>query len=335
MAPGNVLTFIDNEGKTTTLTGNTVTVKAQAVQTITENSKYRLEGDIATGTYVFKTAGIKPAGSYTISVTNDNQTDKPSINKVTATVTVKNTANGEEDKDVDVYYTIDGSDPAKVGNAGARLVKGRKIEVYGIANLEHGAENYIRVAIAGSEPLGDDVNDDDEKTHASCKFDLTCSTSEGGYINYRNGYTDPELKTYGGDGHIVVYILPWSSKYLSQQETSGYIWVQNALQGYQSKKDLEDDDYGHNIDHVAGLRVPFIYAYENIVKDGVVESKALTHATHTIDVFTDMAVGLPPIPNQENQEKIRKSRKSRKSRKLILLTAGIMSTSSPMTTIRR
>lgn len=32
------------------------------------------------------------------------------------------------------------------------------------------------------------------------------------------------------------------------------------------------------------------------------ESKALTHATHTIDVFTDMAVGLPPIPNQENQE---------------------------------
>lgn len=51
---------------------------------------------------------------------------------------------------MDVFYTIDGSDPAKVGNAGARLVKGRKIEVYGIANLEHGEENYIRVAIAGS-----------------------------------------------------------------------------------------------------------------------------------------------------------------------------------------
>lgn len=66
---------------------------------------------------------------------------------------------------------------------------------------------------------------------------------------------------------------------------------------------MEDESYGHNIDHVAGLRVPFIYAYENIVnKDGVVESKALTHATHTIDVFTDMAEGLPTIPNQEEQE---------------------------------
>lgn len=304
MSTADTLTYIDFDGKEHHLEGNTVTVKAQAVQTITENSKYRLEGNIATGTYVFKTAGIKPAGSYTISVTNDdktyNETDKASINKVTATVTVTNTATGKEDNDVDVYYTIDGSDPAAVGNAGARLVKGRKIEVYGIVNLEHGAENRIRVAIAGSKPLDEGVIDDDGKTHASCKFDLTCSTSEGGYINYRDGYTDPELKTYGGDGHIVVYILPWSSKY--EQESSNDIWVQNSRQGYQSKKDLEDDDYGHNIDRVAGLRVPFIYAYENIVKDGVVESKALTHATHTIDVFTDMAVGLPPIPNQENQE---------------------------------
>lgn len=302
MAPGNVLTFIDNEGKTTTLTGKSVTVKAQAVQTITDGSKYRLEGDIATGTYVFKTAGIKPAGNYTISVTNENQTGKASINKVMATVTVTNTATGEEDKDVDVYYTIDGSDPAAVGNAGARLVKGRKIEVYGIVNLEHNAKNYIRVAIAGSKPLDEGVIDDDGKTHAHCKFDLTCSTSEGGYINYRDGYTDPKLKTYGGDGHIVVYILPWSSKYASQQGSTNDIWVQNSRQGYQSKEDLENQEYGYNISHVAGLRVPFIYAYENIVKDGVVESKALTHATHTIDVFTDMAVGLPPIPNQENQE---------------------------------
>ena len=301
MSTADTLTYIDFDGKEHHLDGNTVTVKAQAVQTINEGSKYRLEGDIATGTYVFKTAGIKPAGNYTISVTNDNHTDKPSINKVTATVTVKN-ENGEEDKDVDVYYTIDGSDPAAVGNANARLVKDRKIEVYGIVNLEHNAKNYIRVAIAGSEPLGDDVNDDDEKTHAHCKFDLTCSTSEGGYINYRDGYTDPKLKTYGGDGHIVVYILPWSSKYASQQESSNDIWVQNSRQGYQSKEDLENTDYGNNISHVAGLRVPFIYAYENIVKDGVVESKALTHATHTIDVFTDMAVGLPTIPNQENQE---------------------------------
>lgn len=203
---------------------------------------YRLEGDIATGTYVFKTAGTKPAtDGYTISVKNDdetyNETGKASINKVTATVTVKK-ENGEEDKDVDVYYTIDGSDPAKVGNAGARLVKGRKIEVYGIVNLEHNTKNYIRVAIAGSKPLADDVRDDGGNTHASCPFDLTCSTSEGGYINYRDGYTDPKLKTYGGDEHIVVYILPWSSKYVSQQMSSSDIWVQNALDGYRSYNNL-------------------------------------------------------------------------------------------------
>lgn len=226
MSTADTLTYIDFDGKEHHLEGNTVTVKAQAVQTNTDGTK-RLEGDIATGTYVFKTAGIKPATEgYTISVTNDNQTDKPSINKVTAKVTVTN-KEGKDDG-VDVFYTIDGSDPAAVGNAGARLVKDRKIEVYGIVNLEHNAENYIRVAIAGSKPLADDVRDDDEKTHAHCKFDLTCSTSEGEYINYRDGYTAPTEKTYGGDRHIVVYIMPWSSKYLSQQETSGYIWVQNA-----------------------------------------------------------------------------------------------------------
>ena len=301
MSTADTLTYIDFDKNEHTLDGNTVTVKAQAVQTIKDGSKYRLEGDIATGTYVFKTAGIKLAGSYKISVTNDdktyNETGKASINKVTATVTVTNNATGKDDG-VDVFYTIDGSDPAAVGNANARLVKDRKIEVYGIAYLEHGAENRIRVAIAGSPTM----NGDDGKTHASCEYDLTCSTSEGEYKTYRENDTDPNLKTYGGDGHIVVYILPWSSKYASQQESSNDIWVQNSRQGYQSKEDLEDESYGHNISHVAGLRVPFIYAYENIVKDGVVESKALTHATHTIDVFTDMAVGLPTIPNQENQE---------------------------------
>jgi hypothetical protein len=277
MAPGNVLTFIDNEGKTTTLTGKSVTVKAQAVQTINEGSKYRLEGDIATGTYVFKTAGIKPAGNYTISVTNDNHTDKPSINKVTATVTVKN-EKGDEDKDVDVYYTIDGTDPAKVGNAGARLVKGRKIEVYGIAYLEHGAENRIRVAIAGSK----ETKEDDRTTHASCPFDLTCSTSEGGYINYRDGYTDPSLKTYGGDGHIVVYILPWSSN----QTT------------YAQKP---TNPTPKSVGNCTNFRVPFIYAYENIDKDGVVKSKALTHATHTIDVLLDEVFGLPTIEKKDGK----------------------------------
>ena len=280
MSATDQLTYLDVDGTEHTLEGNTVTVKAQAVQTINEGSKYRLEGDIATGTYVFKTAGIKPAGSYTISVTNDdktyNETGKASINKVKATVTVTNTATGEEDKDVDVYYTIDGSDPAKVGNAGARLVKGRKIEVYGIVNLKHGAENYIRVAIAGSKPLDEGVIDDDGKTHASCKFDLTCSTSEGGYINYRDGYTNPSLKTYGGDGHIVVYILPWSSN----QTT------------YAQKP---TNPTPKSVKNCTNFRVPFIYAYENIDKDGVVESKALTHATHTIDVLLDEVFGLPTI----------------------------------------
>lgn len=301
MSSADTLTYIDFDKNEHTLDGNTVTVKAQAVQTVTSGSKttYRLEGDIATGTYVFKTAGIKPAGSYKISVTNDdktyNETGKASINKVTATVTVTNTATGKDD-DVDVFYTIDGSDPAAVGNAGARLVKGRKIEVYGIVNLEHNAKNYIRVAIAGSKPLADNVRDDEGKTHASCPFDLTCSTSEGGYKTYRENETDQNLKTYGGDGHIVVYIMPWTSNYGTTSE-SNRIWVQSGAQGYQSP---DDEDIMNN--NVKGLRVPFIYAYENIVKDGVVVSKALTHATHTIDVFTDEANGLPSKKEKLNSQ---------------------------------
>ncbi|WP_224029848.1 hypothetical protein [Prevotella lacticifex] len=275
MSATDQLTYLDVDGTEHTLDGNTVTVKAQAVQTITEGSKSRLEGDIATGTYVFKTAGIKPAGSYTISVKNDDETNYnagiPSINKVKATVTVKN-EKGEDDG-VDVYYTIDGTDPVAVGNVNARLVnKDRKINVYGIVNLVHGAKNYIRVAIAGSPTM----NGDDGKTHASCEYDLTCSTSEGGYINYRDGYTNPSLKTYGGDGHIVVYILPWSSN----QTT------------YAQKP---TNPTPKSVENCTNFRVPFIYAYENIDKDGVVESKALTHATHTIDVLLDEVFGLPTI----------------------------------------
>ena len=283
MSSADQLTYLDFDGKEHTLGGNTVTVKAQAVQTITKGSKYRLEGDIATGTYVFKTAGIKPAGSYTISVKNDDEANYnagiPSINKATATVTVTNTATGKDDG-VDVYYTIDGTDPVAVGNVNARLVnKDRKINVYGIVNLEHGAKNYIRVAIAGSKPLDEGVRDDDGKTHASCPFDLTCSTSEGGYINYRDGYTDPKLKTYGGDGHIVVYILPWSSNQT--------IYAQKPT-----------NPTPKSVENCTNFRVPFIYAYENIDKDGVVKSKALTHATHTIDVLLDEVFGLPTIEKE-------------------------------------
>lgn len=287
MSTADSLTYIDFDGKEHTLDGNTVTVKAQAVKAVTSDGTitYSLEGDIATGTYVFKTAGTKPATEgYTISVTNDNQTDKPSINKVLAKVSVTN-KDGKDDG-VDVFYTIDGTDPAAVGNPGARLVnKDRKIEVYGIVNLEHNAKNYIRVAIAGSKPLADDVRDDDGKTHASCPFDLTCSTSEGEYINYRDGYTDPKLKTYGGDEHIVVYILPWSSNkttYAQKPTNPGY-----------TLKSVEKN--------CTNFRVPFIYAYENIDKDGVVESKALTHATHTIDVLLDEVFGLPTIEKKDGK----------------------------------
>lgn len=285
MSSADQLTYLDFDGKEHTLGGNTVTVKAQAVQTITKGSKYRLEGDIATGTYVFKTAGIKPAGSYTISVKNDDEANYnagiPSINKATATVTVTNTATGKDDG-VDVYYTIDGTDPVAVGNVNARLVnKDRKINVYGIVNLEHNAENRIRVAIAGSK----ETKEDDGTTHASCPFDLTCSTSEGGYINYRDGYTDPKLKTYGGNGHIVVYILPWSSNkttYAQKPTNPGY-----------TLKSVETN--------CTNFRVPFIYAYENIDKDGVVKSKALTHATHTIDVLLDEVFGLPTIEKKDGK----------------------------------
>lgn len=287
MSTADQLTYIDVDGTEHTLNGNTVTVKAQAVQTVTSDgtTTYRLEGNIATGTYDFKTAGIKPTGSYTISVTNDdktyNTTGKASINKVTATVTVKN-EKGEDDG-VDVYYTIDGTDPVAVGNVNARLVnKDRKINVYGIVNLEHGAKNYIRVAIAGSKPLDEGVRDDDGKTHASCPFDLTCSTSEGGYINYRDGYTDPNLKTYGGDGHIVVYILPWSS--------NQRIYAQKPT-----------NPTPKSVENCTNFRVPFIYAYENIDKDGVVKSKALTHATHTIDVLLDEVFGLPTIEKKDGK----------------------------------
>lgn len=61
MSSADQLTYIDFDGKEHTLKGNTVTVKAQAVQTLTEGSKYRLEGDIATGNYTFETAGVQPA----------------------------------------------------------------------------------------------------------------------------------------------------------------------------------------------------------------------------------------------------------------------------------
>ncbi|GJG66064.1 hypothetical protein PRLR6014_25400 [Prevotella lacticifex] len=263
MSSDNKLTYIGTDKKEHTLDGNTVTVKAQAVQTVTKGSKYRLEGDIATGTYVFKTAGTAPAASYTISVVNDNKTDLASINKATATVTVLNKATNSDDG-VDVYYTTNGSDPVAAGNPNSRLVRDRKITVYSIGNPDD--INRIRVAIAGSK----ESDEDDGTTHASCTYDVTCSTSEGGYINYRDGYSDG--KTLGGDGHIVVYVQPWSSDDKVSVATG--------------------DNPGEG-------RVPYIYAYENIDKDGVEVSKSLTNGHHIIDVTKDFALVQTVNPDEQ------------------------------------
>lgn len=208
MSSTDQLTYIDFDGNEHTLDGNTVTVKAQAVQTLTDGSKYRLEGDIATGNYVFKTAGIKPAGSYTISVTNDNTTGKPSINKATATVTVTNTETGKEDDGVDVYYTTDGTDPLK--STTARLVRNRKITVYALPGTA-GNKGTIKVAIPNTE------------TKASCDYDITYSTSEGGYQNYL-ATGDKKLKTLGGDRHVVVYVQPFSSDANTSRQTYVYAY---------------------------------------------------------------------------------------------------------------
>ena len=194
MAPGNVLTFIDNEGKTSTFTDTTVTVKAQAVQTVTEGSKYRLEGNIATGNYTFEVAGVQPGASYTISIKNENEGTTPSINKAIADVSVINNTTGSDDG-VDVYYTTDGSEPLK--STKARLVRNRKITVYALPGTA-GTEGTIKVAIPNTE------------TSASCKYDITYSTSEGGYQNYLNNSASTD-KTLGGEGHVVVYVQPYTS----------------------------------------------------------------------------------------------------------------------------
>lgn len=191
MAPGNVLTFIDNEGNTSTLTGNKVTVKAQAVQTVTGGSKCRLDGNVATGNYTFEEAGVQLGSSYTISVTNN---EKISVNKATASVTVTNNTTGKDD-DVDVYYTTDGSDPLK--STSARLVRDRKVTVYALPG-EVGYAGTITVAIPGTT------------ASASCTYDITYSTSEGGYQNYLNNSASTD-KTLGGEGHVVVYVKPYSS----------------------------------------------------------------------------------------------------------------------------
>lgn len=217
MAPGNVLTFIDNEGKTTTLTGTSVTVKAQAVQTVTSGTTttYRLEGNIATGNYTFETAGVQPGTSYSLTVTNK---EPISVNKATATVTVTNNTTNEDDG-VDVYYTTDGSDP--LTSTKARLVRNRKITVYALPGTA-GTEGTIKVAIPNT------------KKSASCKYDITYSTSEGGYQNYLvTG--DTKQKTLGGKGHVVVYVQPTNeSNTTSTRQTYIYAYEKLADGSYAS-----------------------------------------------------------------------------------------------------
>ena len=195
MAPGNVLTFIDNKGNTSTFTGNKVTVKAQAVQTVTEGegSKYRLDGNVATGNYTFKEAGLQPGASYTISIKNENEGTTPSVNKAIADVTVTNSTTNDDDG-VDVYYTTDNSNPLE--STTARLVRDRKVTVYALPG-EVGNAGTIKVAIPGTT------------ASASCNYDITYSTSEGGYQNYLNNSNSQ--KTLGGDGHVVVYVQPYTS----------------------------------------------------------------------------------------------------------------------------
>ena len=232
MAPGNVLTFIDNKGNTSTFTDTTVTVKAQAVQTVTEGSKYRLEGNIATGNYTFKTAGVQPGAKYKIDIVNENKTDYPSINKAVLDVTVTNEATNKDDG-VDVYYTLDGSDPWNSNTA--RLVRDRKVTVYGYeipqnTSSEKFSQDYIRVAI-------------NDKTYNGTTFDITYSTSEGGYVNYQSNSAGK--KTIGGDDKVVVYVKP-----VSPNNT------------YTVGKDEK--------------RIPFIYAYERVKEGDEYVAKSLT-----------------------------------------------------------
>ncbi len=236
MSTDNKLCYIDAEGKEQTLTGNTVTVKVQAVQTITSGSKYRLEGDIATGNYIFNKSGHQATATYTLSVTNDNTGTTPSINKATAKVVVTNTVTKTDDG-VDVFYTTDGTDPAT--STTARLVRNRAITIYA-PNTEG---KKLRVAIAGSSAS----KADDNTTHASCSYDITYSTSEGGYQNYLNNSNSQ--KTLGGDGHVVVYVKPFSSD-----------------------ANIKVAD-GTNADD----RIPFIYAYERVKNGTSYDSKFLTH----------------------------------------------------------
>lgn len=194
----NVVNYILHDGTKGSLDTTAVTVTVQAIQKVSDTA-YRLEGNTAKGTYTFRTAGVvdPEQNSYTIAVTNHDGT-ATSVNKVTASVVV--TKNGTVDTTTPAYYTIDGTNPAT--SKTRRLVRNRQITIY---TLPQGvaATNTIKVCVAGA---GESESSAD---HASCPYDLTYSTSEGGYENYLNN--DPSTKTLGGEGDVVIYVLPYSS----------------------------------------------------------------------------------------------------------------------------
>ena len=210
MEPGNVLTFIYRNGditKTTELPGTTVTVKVQAVYEVgarigTPGDKtpdYYLDGNIATGVYTFEPAGAVPGGDYTLTVTNK---ETVSVNKVVADVVVTNKATGKDDG-VDVYYTTDGSDPTTTTSpTGFKpfLVRNRKITIYAKPG---DVSKSGTIKVFTFNPINRSI------IQSSCNYDLTYSTSEGGYLNYQNNNSTGN--TIGGDGHVVVYVQPYSS----------------------------------------------------------------------------------------------------------------------------
>lgn len=212
---------IQEQGTTTSpiTTGNTaVTIKAYAVnvQTLDGTTTYEAQGNLASATYTFKKAGgVSPTASYTISVSNDAGSDAVSVNKATATVTVVNSSTNTNDG-VAVYYTTDGTDPSTSDTR--HLVRNRKITVYALGQ-NVGSTQKIRVAIAGSSAS----TTDDGKTHASCTYDLTYSTSEGGYKNYLNN--DQNAKTLGGEGHVIIYVKP------SDTSVKTYVYAYENITG--------------------------------------------------------------------------------------------------------
>ena len=117
----------------------------------------------------------------------------------------------------------------------ARLVRNRKITVYALPGTA-GNKGTIKVAIPNT----------DTETSASCEYDITYSTSEGGYQNYLvTG--DTKQKTLGGKGHVVVYVQPTNEVngetwYYVDLEPAGNYKEVNVQLGYQDGSTYKTTD---------------------------------------------------------------------------------------------